>query len=307
MVDPSPSSPPGSMTSLPVFLSPRDLGAAIGVSESSVKRWADSGQLKLVRTSGGHRRIRLPEAIRFIQKQHHEVVRPELLGLPARGRQLARLPTHEHARTLARFLVDGQLAEAHAVLLHAFVDGVELVTLARDVLQPALEHLGELWHHGPDGIVIEHAATEACLHALHEITRLLPVSDGPLAIGGSPEWDPYQIPSQLASMTLQQAGWRTINLGARLPVAAVVAATKRWQPAMVWISISSDEPRGAARSYVEELAAALAEERTLLVIGGRVSGQLRDARLPLDPQRVVIEDSLASLQDRARASSDRHA
>lgn len=296
--DPSAAAP-----SLPIFLSPRDLGAAIGVSESSVKRWADSGQLKLVRTRGGHRRIRLSEAVRFIQKQHHEVVRPELLGLPSRARQLARQPVHENARTLARFLIAGQLAEARTALLHAFIEGVELVTLGRDILQPALEQIGELWHHGPDGIAIEHAAIETCRQALHEIERLLPSGDGPLALGGSPEWDPYQLPSLLASMALQQAGWRPTNLGARVPLAALLAAAKRLRPQLVWLSISCDEPRGAAKGYVEAAAAGLAGSNTLLVVGGRICGHLRDARLPLDPQRVLFEDSLAQLQDLARARS----
>lgn len=33
-------------------------GALLGVSESTVRRWADSGELRSYRTSGGHRRIR---------------------------------------------------------------------------------------------------------------------------------------------------------------------------------------------------------------------------------------------------------
>ena len=33
-------------------------GALLGVSESTIRRWADSGELRSYRTSGGHRRIR---------------------------------------------------------------------------------------------------------------------------------------------------------------------------------------------------------------------------------------------------------
>ena len=47
------------------FLSPRQLAVAIGVSESSLKRWADDGRLAVERTAGGHRRIPLPEAVRW--------------------------------------------------------------------------------------------------------------------------------------------------------------------------------------------------------------------------------------------------
>ena len=51
-------------------LSPKELAAAIGVSESTLKRWADDGLIVFSRTAGGHRRIRLAEAIRFIRENH---------------------------------------------------------------------------------------------------------------------------------------------------------------------------------------------------------------------------------------------
>ena len=45
------------------FLSPRNLAAAVGVSESSVKRWADEGRIRTALTPGGSRRIQLREAV----------------------------------------------------------------------------------------------------------------------------------------------------------------------------------------------------------------------------------------------------
>ena len=62
-------------------LSTRELAEAIGVSESSIKRWADDGVLHVARTAGGHRRIPLPEAIRFIRETGAVVVQPAILGL----------------------------------------------------------------------------------------------------------------------------------------------------------------------------------------------------------------------------------
>jgi hypothetical protein len=35
------------------LLSPRQFAEAIGVSESSVRRWADTGRIKMTRTAGG--------------------------------------------------------------------------------------------------------------------------------------------------------------------------------------------------------------------------------------------------------------
>src|SRR3954453_15398204 len=64
------------------FLSPKTLAQAIGVSESSLKRWADEGLLDVVRTAGAHRRIDLREAIRYIRAAGHPILRPDLLGVP---------------------------------------------------------------------------------------------------------------------------------------------------------------------------------------------------------------------------------
>ena len=283
MSDPEPPSRPA-----PRFLSPRDFGAAIGVSESSVKRWADDGQLRIVKTRGGHRRIRVAEAVRWIQSHGHALVRPELLGLPDRMRLLERRPAADHARSLERFLAEGRLDEARALLLHAFVGGLPLVALGSEVLQPALEAVRELWHHGPDGIAVEHAATEACAQALHEIQRMLPEARGPTALGGAPEGDPYQLPSLLAAMTLQGAGWRATNLGADLPLAALLASCERLQPRLVWLSLSATRDPGSARAYVAAAATALAARGPLLVVGGRASDALD---LPL----VRVERSLARL------------
>ncbi|MED5508142.1 MAG: DNA-binding protein, partial [Planctomycetota bacterium] len=54
---------------------------AIGMSESSLKRWVDRGLLESTRTAGGHRRIRVKEAVRFIRDRQLVVSAPEKLGL----------------------------------------------------------------------------------------------------------------------------------------------------------------------------------------------------------------------------------
>src|SRR5215211_758146 len=47
------------------FMTTRQLSRAWLVSEATIKRWADAGQLKSSRTVGGHRRFPLAEVMRF--------------------------------------------------------------------------------------------------------------------------------------------------------------------------------------------------------------------------------------------------
>ncbi|MEO6025381.1 MAG: helix-turn-helix domain-containing protein, partial [Candidatus Binatia bacterium] len=64
-------------------LSTRSLAHALGVSESSIKRWVDDGTIRSARTVGGHRRIPRVDAIRFVRATRASVVHPEILGLAA--------------------------------------------------------------------------------------------------------------------------------------------------------------------------------------------------------------------------------
>src|SRR5260221_14719652 len=69
-------------TSLNERVSPKQVARAIGVSESTLKRWCDQGLIPTVRTIGGHRRLLVGAVIRFLQKSQRVLVAPQLLGLP---------------------------------------------------------------------------------------------------------------------------------------------------------------------------------------------------------------------------------
>ena len=62
--------------------SPKQVARAIGVSESTLKRWCDSGLISMTKTAGGHRRIEIEAVVRFLRQSGRELVAPELLGLP---------------------------------------------------------------------------------------------------------------------------------------------------------------------------------------------------------------------------------
>jgi len=62
-------------------LSTSGFAKALGVSDSSVRRLADAAELEIHRTRGGHRRIPVSEAVRYIRDTRSPVLKPELLGL----------------------------------------------------------------------------------------------------------------------------------------------------------------------------------------------------------------------------------
>ena len=64
-------------------VSPKQLARAIGVSESSVKRWCDDGVIHTSYTPGGHRKIEIDQVLQFLRNTKHAIADPEILGLPS--------------------------------------------------------------------------------------------------------------------------------------------------------------------------------------------------------------------------------
>lgn len=276
---------------LKTFLSPRDLAAAIGVSESSLKRWADAGSLRTARTAGGHRRIPLAEAVRFVRETRCGVARPDLLGFPGTAPADAG-GTGDAAARLADALRRDDPASARAVLLGEFLAGTPIAEIVDGPLRIALEGIGELWLRGAEGILVEHRAIDAAVQALSTMRSALvePGPAAPTAIGGAVSGDPYVLPSLAAAMVLVEAGLRAVNLGPDLPVEAMLVAVGRYRPALVWRSAGAGASLAQVMADAERIAAALEPWGGRVAVGGRCCGGARSER-----GRVCLLGSMADL------------
>ena len=207
------------------FLTPRDLATAIGVSESSLKRWADEGFLQATRTAGGHRRISLSEAVRFIRETRCTVVRPDILGF-GDVRFDARLEPGYAGHALLEALERDDQKTARGLLLGEFLSGSSIAAILDGSLRVALEKIGERWKDAPAGIVLEHRAVDTAVHALSTMRSAIPKpgAGAPCAVGGSPSGDPFVLPSLGAAIVLAEAGYVEMNLGAESPIEAMLPA-----------------------------------------------------------------------------------
>jgi excisionase family DNA binding protein len=275
-------------------LSPRDLAAAIGVSESSLKRWVDAGRIRVSRTEGGHRRIPLAEAVRFIRASGASVLHPEVLGLGDAAGLGADETGAEDA--LYRHLLAGRGRAVRGLLLARYLAGEPVAALCDGPVREAMTRLGELWRHDEGGVFVEHRATDLCLQAMSALRATFePAADAPVAVGAAPTGDPYLLPSLMAATVLAAEGLRVVNLGPDTPVAALRQAVRHHQPALVWLSLSAPQPPDRC----DELAAALRDlaADTAVAVGGR-------HRLELGPiAGVTSMATMAELAARARGLS----
>jgi len=286
------------------LLTTSELAQALGVSESSIKRWVDDGTIRGARTAGGHRRIAITEALRFIRATRAPLADPELLGVP----EVAAAGSDRHTaggpdERLLAYLERGEAVRATGLLLALFLGGERIADLADGPLRAAMARLGELWRERPDGIFVEHRATAICIEAVSRLRTLLPNNDGaPAAVGGAPAGDPYALPTLCAAAVLAEVGFRSTNLGPDTPFDTLEHAAVATGAQLVWVAVTvRPRDRHFERDLVD-LGSRLGKAGATLAVGGRgIEGRRRPAHPPYRRQTTM-----ASLAELGNALMRRH-
>ena len=266
------------------FFTPRTLGDAIGVSQSSLKRWADKGLLNVEKTAGGHRRIGLEEALRFIRESGVTVVKPDLLGL---GSEDFDVPEDDLSSTerLYYALHSGDESRVRSLVLNHYLEGRPLHEIFDEDIQPAMARIGLLWHDDVSGITIEHRAHDICLQVLADLRFRLPrVFTKGTAIGAAAPGDPYTLPTAMVSTALRSEGFSAVNLGPNLPIEALLDEAKKSKPVIAWLSVSHLKKAHILRTQIKDLARELRDQSTFLIMGG---SQVHKLRLDRDPYVLI--------------------
>jgi len=251
------------------LFSPKQVARALGVSESSLKRWCDRGLIDTRRTGGGHRRITLSGVCRFLREHDQELVHPDLLGLPAtsgRGRRcLARAREH-----MLQAIRRGDEEACREVILDLYLAGFSIGQLCDEVLAEVMRRVGDRWQCGDLEIYQERLACEFLGRALEDLRQVLPTPEpgAATAIGGAPEGDPYTLAGRMVELVLRAAGWQAVSLGSSLPFSTLSQAVRQRKPRLFWLSVSSIDGEEQFLGQYEQFHTE-AVKGTAIVIGGR--------------------------------------
>lgn len=236
------------------LLTTREAAALLGVGTTSIKRWADQGLLRCVKTPGGHRRI-------------------------ARDSIAAFLRTTE----LAPATADGQLDDWLSLLI-ASTDATEVHdalvvhrascaswTEASDKLAPVIVEIGRRWETGVIDVLAEHLASERLARGLARCAEELPVADDARSclLITAPGED-HTLGLSLLEPCLREAGWNARWSGRRTPSDHVEKFLETGAVDMIAVSASEYSTDGPALARFADRLAALCERRGIaLVVGGR--------------------------------------
>ncbi len=259
------------ISSFGASLSPRQVAKALGVSESSVKRWCDQELLPTVRTAGGHRRLLISDVLQYVRQNQLPLVHPQLLGLPATVRPGQRALSRA-VDPFAAALIHGDLDLARRIVFDLYLAGEKLVVLFDSLFAPVFQNIGQLWECKSVDVYQERRACELSRRLIEELRFSIakPATTAPLAVGGTPEGDPYQLATTMAELALQEAGWNALSLGASLPFDSLTAALLRLEPRLFWLSVSHVPDREEFVRGHQRLYQAARTAGVPVIVGGNV-------------------------------------
>jgi MerR family transcriptional regulator, light-induced transcriptional regulator len=250
--------------------SPKQVARAIGVSESTLKRWCDSGVIPMTKTAGGHRRIAVEAVIAFLRESGRQIIEPALLGLPVTAGKTEWTLSRAIDRIVAG-LVNGEESVVRQIMFDLVLANHSVTAIFDDALAPALHRIGDQWSCGDVAVYEERQACEICMRCLHELRSTTPQADGsaPVAIGATVEADIYTIPVTMAEIVLRNVGWNATALGTNLPFDTLCQAIERKAPRLFWLSVSFIADEQTFVSGVNQVFESAHRSNTAMAIGGR--------------------------------------
>lgn len=253
-------------------LTTKAVAEVLGVSDATVKRWADEQLLLSEKTAGGHRRFNLEEVARF-RREHGVSPQQRATSLPSPQRsqpRVAQATTKISTPSLVEALISGNEDAVTELLIGEHLRGRKLTIIFDELICPAMRRIGDLWFAGELTIAHEHLATRTTIVAMQALRGVLASREPAemLAICCAVENDFHELPVLLAQMLVESGGWKVVNLGANTPLFSLRETMARYGPQLVCIAstILLDVER-AAREY-RELQQVASRTSVKLVIGG---------------------------------------
>jgi len=211
------------------------------------------------------RAVALLERLKAEQAAHPDQPEEAPPQAPDEQPDVARSP-ERLAGQLGRALAAMDEPAANAIMAEALaLYPVEAV--CADIITPCMAQIGQDWHAGRTGVVVEHFATSYLLGRLLALFNALPAGHGPLALIGCAPGDRHEMGALLVALFLRRRGRNVRYLGADVPLPDLVSAIRDWRPRVVALSATMPD---AARN-LESLPALLsgAGVACRFVFGGR--------------------------------------
>jgi excisionase family DNA binding protein len=290
------------------FLTTRQLARLWHVSEATIKRWADTGQLTSGRTVGGHRRFPVADVMRFQTERGLGVAYARAAPAHVRTADAVLPDAVETDRRFFEAITEGHAAEAAALLLEAHILGAPLEGIFDEVVTASMRRVGDRWESDEMSVAEEHLATSTAAHAVESLANSVRLAgaDAPRAVCCAAEDELHTLPALCTQALLEGAGWEVRNLGGHTPFFALAEHVSKRRPELVCVSSTMQrELEHNARDYTQFEAAARARGTRVVLGGEGFRGESVRRKFPADLHAESFKD-LAEFLRRLERDSDTH-
>jgi len=256
-------------------LSTRDLAKLLDLNVSTVKRWADGGELPCMRTPGGHRRFCLEDVHGFLAKRG---ISPRslapIIDADEQEHRLEGAILHRHWQWLQDHLValalDGQVRRVTRLFTAMYLAGIHPAELCDELVSPAMARIGHQWAINQLTIADEHLATHTIAASLAEMSTRWPAQHEVSfrALCGCIAPDMHELACLCLSQVLQFEGWQVSVIGANTPADALIAAAERLRPNLICVSATIIPDLVSFRTDLRRVAHVARGMDSVLAVGG---------------------------------------
>jgi len=287
------------------YLSTLQVANLIKVTETTVKRWADEGEIRCHKTLGGHRKFVMKDIIRFAEEHAYPLAGAIAAPLSKRQAEILEfaVETRNYSKIAALFYeeaLQGDRSGVYELLSYLCGHHISLATLGDEVIKAAMIKIGEEWQSGKLEINREHLASNAVIEALillgPELHRK--PSNGLSAVCACAEGDHHQIGLLILARALEAEGWRMRYLGANTPFATLRSFVKSARPDLICVSSTVIEKKKQLLEGLQSIGAAAHSYGATHLVGGFLLGDHAPGEFHCDYISASVHDAMAFIRDR---------
>lgn len=288
-----------------VTLSTKEVSMLLNVTETTVKRWAESGRIPCSKTLGGHRKFKLNDIIIFAESNSYPItgiIPPSLSKKQMENLEFA-LYTKNYGKISEIFkdeALQGDRAGIEKLLTYLYKNQVPFITIIDEVLHPALVRIGELWQYGTIEVNQEHRSSAAVKEALIRFGALLyqKSSNGLAALCACTEGELHDIGIITISYGLEIEGWEVANLGIDTPFNSLKSYIQKNKPKLACLSATAPEiKRNIFIKEMNDVSKLVHHYRGIVVCGGIYANTFSTKELGVDFIAYSVTDTIEFVRD----------
>ncbi len=288
-----------------VSISTRDLAALLGVTETTIKRWADDGAIRCTKTLGGHRKFLLKDVVAFAEENDYTL--PGILPPEGPRREAEQLEFNlqtgnypKIADLVREKALDGNTEALVSLFLHFTKHHLGIPLIADEIFRPAMCRMGEMWKRGELDVSREHIASNAILQSIVRVAPELHCKppNGKSAVVACTEGDLHEIGLRLLASAFETDGWQVRYIGPNTPFDTLRSFVKTEETDLLMLSATMHTRKDWLVREMQSLGKICASRRIIFVCGGSFAAGFKPADLGCDYIASSVSDALHYVRDR---------